>query len=145
MKKNILFLIFGITLVFAGIGSAFETDKSDAAGVREPVMAGRFYSGDTRKLSEALKVYFKSAEPPVGRRPIAIISPHAGYVYSGQISADAFNQAAGYEYDLVVLLGTNHTLAWFSGISVFPKGGVSHAFGNSRNRRSDSKRALYRR
>ncbi|MEA2038632.1 MAG: AmmeMemoRadiSam system protein B [Thermodesulfobacteriota bacterium] len=132
MKKIILFLILGITLVFTGIGSAFETDKSNTAGVREPVMAGRFYPGDTRRLSEALKVYFKAAEPPVGGRPIAIISPHAGYVYSGQISADAFNQAAGYEYDLVVLLGTNHTMAGFSGVSLFSKGGYRTPLGTAK-------------
>ncbi len=133
MKKNILFfvLVLGVTLVFFGIGSAVETYKSDTAGVREPVMAGRYYPGDMRKLSDALKVYFKGAEPPAGERPVAIISPHAGYVYSGQISADAFNQAAGYEYDLVVLLGTNHTLSGFSGISIFPKGGYRTPLGTA--------------
>ena len=61
---------------------------------------------------------------------IAIIVPHAGYIYSGQIAADAYNQVKQNKYDLVVVLGTNHTTAGFSGISVFPNGAFATPIGN---------------
>jgi len=51
-------------------------------------------------------------------KPIALIVPHAGYIYSGQICADAYRQAMGRQYDVIVILGTNHTTANFSGVSV---------------------------
>jgi len=50
--------------------------------------------------------------------PIAIIVPHAGLIYSGQISADAYRQVMGRDYDVFVILGVNHTTGGFSGISL---------------------------
>jgi len=50
--------------------------------------------------------------------PLALIVPHAGYVFSGQIMADAYRQVMGRSYDVIVVLGTNHTTGGFSGISL---------------------------
>ena len=55
--------------------------------------------------------------------------PHAGYLYSGQIAADAYRQAMGYPYDVVVILGTNHTVAPFEGVSVFQGRGYATPLG----------------
>ena len=62
-------------------------------------------------------------------KPGAIIVPHAGYVFCGQIMADAYRQAEGNNYDLVVILGTNHTTPDFSGVSVYAKGGFETPLG----------------
>jgi AmmeMemoRadiSam system protein B/AmmeMemoRadiSam system protein A len=62
-------------------------------------------------------------------RPIALIAPHAGYIYSGQIAADAYLQARDQSYDLVVILGTNHTAAGFDGVSIYPDGGYRTPLG----------------
>jgi len=88
-------------------------------GVREPAVAGAFYPDDATKLEAAIRGFFEDAMPARGEKPIAIVVPHAGYVYSGQIAADAFAQAKGHPYDLVVILGTNHTVPPFDGVSVF--------------------------
>ncbi|MCF8051206.1 MAG: AmmeMemoRadiSam system protein B [Desulfobacterales bacterium] len=95
---------------------------ASAIEVREPAAAGRFYPADPVKLLRAVNFYLAHAEEPDGKKPLAIIAPHAGYVYSGQICADAWRQAGGHDYDRVVILGTNHTVAGFSGVSILPGG-----------------------
>lgn len=45
--------------------------------------------------------------------------PHAGYLFSGQIAADAFVQVSRMAVDTVVILGANHTTAGFDRASVY--------------------------
>jgi len=87
--------------------------------VRPPAVAGHFYPAEARRLEAEVKGHLARAVPPRTERPIALVAPHAGFVFSGQIAADAYRQAVGHRYDLVVLLGTNHTAAFFAGVSVF--------------------------
>ena len=97
--------------------------------VRPPAVAGKFYPSDGRKLEAAVKGFLEDALPPRGEKPIALFAPHAGYVYSGQIAADAYTQAVGYSYDVVVILGTNHTVQPFDGVSVFQGRGYGTPLG----------------
>ena len=64
-------------------------------------------------------------------KPIALIAPHAGYIYAGQIIADAYDQAKNFNYDLVVILGTNHTSAGFNKIGIYPGSGFQTPLGAS--------------
>ncbi len=89
------------------------------AALREPAHAGRFYPGDSKRLEDAIRAFLDDAVPARGERPLGLVVPHAGYVFSGQIAADAYRQAAGFEYDVVVILATNHTVEPFPGVSVF--------------------------
>lgn len=88
-------------------------------GIRPPAAAGQFYPSDPGRLAKAVDAFVHDALAPSGERPIAIVCPHAGYIYSGQIAADAYNQAARYDYEVVVVLGTNHTTPGFDGVSVY--------------------------
>lgn len=97
--------------------------------MRHPAFADRFYPADSTKLTSAIKAFLKDARPRAIDNPVAIIAPHAGYIFAGQIMADAYNQARQDEYDVVVVLGTNHTTAGFEGISVYPKGGFATPIG----------------
>jgi len=74
----------------------------------------------------------ENAEPPKAKNVVALIVPHAGYIYSGQIDADAYNQVKQNSYDLIVVLGTNHTTAGFSGISVYPRGAFGTPIGSAK-------------
>ena len=89
---------------------------------RAPAVAGKFYPSEPGKLEAALREFLEDAVEPAGARPGILILPHAGYIYSGQIAADGYRQAAEHEYDVVVILGTNHTHPTFSGVSVWPSG-----------------------
>lgn len=111
---------------------ALSAPPAVAAEVREPAVAGKFYPADPEKLRRAVDFYLGRAVAPDGHKPVAIVAPHAGYIYSGQICADAWRQAKGHPYGLVVILGTNHTAAGFSGISIVPAGAYRTPLGDAR-------------
>ena len=103
--------------------------QTDESFIRNPVVAGKFYPADSSKLRNALKYFFEDAVSGDKDRPMAIIAPHAGYIFSGQIAADAFNQAKNFDYDVVIILGTNHTTPNFNKISIYPRGGFRTPLG----------------
>ena len=98
-------------------------------GVREPAVAGKFYPAEPAKLRGAVEGFLADAVPARGEKPVALVVPHAGYIFSGQIAADAYKQAAGFPVDLVVILGTNHTVESFNGVSVFQGTGYKTPLG----------------
>ena len=116
-----------LALVAACVPAHAARDASQ--GVREPAVAGQFYPADPKALEAALDAYLKDAIPASGQRPLALVAPHAGYIFSGQIAADAWNQAAGGAYDTVVLLGTNHSGLNTRRVAVFPAGGLRTPLG----------------
>jgi len=92
------------------------------------MVAGMFYPSNPSELARQIAEMFKKAK----RRPLpgpvrAIISPHAGYMYSGQIAADAFKQIEGEEYDAVVVIAPFH--GFFKGVSVYSGGGYQTPLG----------------
>ncbi len=106
-----------------------HSKKIDARLIRQPVFAGQFYAADSTLLTNQIKVFLKNAVPPKVDNAVAVIVPHAGYIYSGQIDADAYIQVKDNIFDLIIILGTNHTTAGFSGISVYPSGGFATPIG----------------
>lgn len=89
---------------------------------RQPCVAGQFYPGDAGALQAALGELFAKAKPPGRRRPQAIIVPHAGYVFSGEVAAAAFNQLDPLEtFEHIFLIGSSHR-AYFDGASVYNRG-----------------------
>lgn len=77
--------------------------------VRAPAVAGMFYPGEPRELARTVATLLAGARP-TGRRPKALIVPHAGYRYSGPIAAAAFATIVPYAHEIarVVLLGPAH-------------------------------------
>jgi len=108
-------------------------DKNyNADSIRNPVFAGQFYEADSSKLTLQIKTFLDNAKPAKIEDPLAIIVPHAGYIYSGQIAADAYNQVGNNKYDLVVVLGTNHTTAGFSKFGIYPNGAFATPIGKAK-------------
>lgn len=72
--------------------------------VRRPAVAGQFYPGTRRELEQ----FLASAMAFSGdrERALAVLSPHAGYVYSGRTAGAVFSRAV--VPDTVVILGPNH-------------------------------------
>ena len=129
-RRAVLLLAAAMLLPLARSGAQGTAAPSRAEDfVRPPAVAGQFYPGNPSQLDGAVRDLLAEALPPRGERPIALIAPHAGYPFSGPIAADAFRQAAGYAYDLVVILGTNHTAEPFDGVSVFQGAGCRTPLG----------------
>ncbi len=100
--------------IFAVSGACGNSKPSD---VRPAAVSGKFYPADPQKLRLAVDKFLQGSTVIPMENPVALIVPHAGYIYSGQICADAYRQVMGRPYDVVVILGTNHTTADFRGIS----------------------------
>lgn len=114
-SRKLLILLIPLLLLPAGCQAGEKTDGAP----RPPAVAGRFYPDSAPALRLAIEKYMQDAIPSAVKDPVAIIVPHAGYVFSGQICADAFNQVRGRRYDTVVILGTNHTNSSFCKVGIY--------------------------
>lgn len=78
--------------------------------IREPAVAGLFYPSDPAQLRAAIRGYLGDARGHAPSVPVALIAPHAGYVYSGPIAGSAYATVASLRgrLDRVVLLGPAH-------------------------------------
>lgn len=80
--------------------------------VRPAAVAGMFYPEEPIALAAAVRAYLGAAASPAKdtTRPMALIVPHAGYVYSGAIAACAYRRLAPSADSIrrVVVLGPTH-------------------------------------
>jgi len=111
MRKKILkkkrLIVFSILILLFIILFSYKT-QNNLKTVREPVVAGSWYPGDEEELSNAVDGYFLNVKKlDINGTIKAIIAPHAGYAYSGQIAATAFKQLDDIYKD-VFLLGPSH-------------------------------------
>lgn len=87
---------------------------------RAPAVAGQFYPADPaalhRMVEECIAQTDAGQQPP-GSGPRAVISPHAGYAYSGWLAGVAWNATAGLRPRRVVILSPSHRHG-FDGIAL---------------------------
>lgn len=93
---------------------------ADDPGVRPPSVAGRFYPSEPATLRRAVETMLARARPPLAADVVAVVSPHAGYPYSGQIAADALGHLKAQDVEVVVVLGANHAAPMAGGFAVHP-------------------------
>jgi AmmeMemoRadiSam system protein B len=76
---------------------------------RQAAVAGMFYPGSAAALESEVRGYLRDAKS-AGHSPVAIIAPHAGYVYSGPVAGSAYATLVprSGDIDRVVLLGPAH-------------------------------------
>jgi AmmeMemoRadiSam system protein B len=98
-------------------------------GTRHPTVAGTWYPGTKKGLARAVDGYLaKVDQPPVAGELLGLISPHAGYTYSGQTAAYAYQQLQGRQVDTVVLLGPSHR-GWVGDYSASTEGAYETPLG----------------
>jgi len=89
---------------------------------RKPAVAGAFYPASERELRQLIDELLSNApRVQVEGEVKGLISPHAGYVYSGIVAACGYNLIKGRGIERVILLGPSHT-SYFRGIAVYPEG-----------------------
>ncbi|HUI11306.1 MAG TPA: AmmeMemoRadiSam system protein B [Bacteroidota bacterium] len=90
---------------------------------RPAAVAGSFYPGTRPELEQMLADLFSRAVPPGNLKDVvAVIVPHAGYVYSGVVAASGYNAIdRNRTYDNVFIIGPSHTVG-FEGASVYTEG-----------------------
>ena len=84
--------------------------------VRKAAVAGTFYPASAREIQSMVGRWLHPVAD--GPAPQAVIVPHAGYVFSGEVAASAFNRIPrGHAYKRIFLLGPSHRVG-FNGASV---------------------------
>ena len=86
--------------------------------VRNPAVAGMFYPDNRYELQSMINDMLERAEQK-NITPRALIAPHAGYIYSGEVAATAYKQLEPIKNEInrVVLMGPSHRIA-FRGLAL---------------------------
>lgn len=83
---------------------------------RKPAVSGLFYPNSLEDLSKTINTLFLDQKfgpgvvPPSkqGERIFGVVVPHAGYIYSGAIAANAFYAISSSNFGSVIIIGPNH-------------------------------------
>ncbi|MEW6654001.1 MAG: AmmeMemoRadiSam system protein B [Bacteroidota bacterium] len=87
--------------------------------VREPAVAGMFYPAFAPKLKKDIQAHLSSVTlEKTFENIFGIISPHAGYVYSGKTAAYGYKAIQNKSYTTVIVISPSHR-EYFPGISIY--------------------------
>jgi AmmeMemoRadiSam system protein B len=87
--------------------------------VRAPAVAGMFYEKSPAELRKNIDELLNRVQLPKVKGTVrAVVSPHAGYAYSGFTAAHAYKLLEGRKYDCVIVVGPSHR-EYFDGISIY--------------------------
>ena len=119
-------VILAVILVAAAVALGVTLKKtprqqsdasSEARKVRTPAVAGLFYPADKAALSAMIDGFLAQVDMPPLENLRALVSPHAGYEFSGPIAAHAYKQLVGRKVSTVVVMAPSH-YASFRGASI---------------------------
>jgi AmmeMemoRadiSam system protein B/AmmeMemoRadiSam system protein A len=102
MKTLLLFLL----AFFVALKPAWSGGQ--ATKVRQPAVAGSFYPADPKELAKMIDDFLAKAAPPPVDNVVAIVAPHAGYIYSGGVAAYSYALLKGRKFDHVVVIAPSH-------------------------------------
>lgn len=114
--------VFGIKTLVFGFCSLLFAALCYAQDIKQPNVAGSFYPDDPKELSQMIDTFLNNARPERIEGDIfALISPHAGYGFSGGTAAYGYKLIEDNPYRTVIVIGRSHRYG-FSGVSVYPEG-----------------------
>jgi len=103
IHSRIRLLVWYSLIVILLSGSAF------AAEIRQPAAAGTYYSSIEAELGNQIIEFLSNVpEQKSKAKLIALIVPHAGYDYSGQVAAYAYKELDGKKFKRVILISNSH-------------------------------------
>jgi AmmeMemoRadiSam system protein B len=94
--------------------------------LRRAAFAGQWYPGAPDALAAAVDRCLASHPAIAG--VVALVSPHAGLMYSGPVAGHGYGAVAGAAFDVAVLVGPSH-YASFPGVAVCARGGFDSPLG----------------
>ena len=104
-------------------------EQSGLKDVRPSVLAGTWYPGSQDALAKSIAGYLSRVKPPnIDGKLKAVIVPHAGHRYSGQVTAHAYRLLEGSQFRRVILVGPSHRVG-FEGVSVNLQSGYKTPLG----------------
>ena len=129
INKASIAVVFAAVVIIAtldlGVRGATEGDLTK---IRQPAVAGGFYPSDPDEVARMVDESLENANVPKLPAPVAIVSPHAGYVYSGHVAGHSYALLRGRAIDRVVVISPSHVES-FQGASVYDGGGYATPLG----------------
>jgi AmmeMemoRadiSam system protein B len=99
--------------------------------IRPAAVAGTWYPGTAGALTREVDDYLSAASEGPRGTLTAIIAPHAGMMFSGPVAAYSYKATARGQFDVAVLVGPSHFVA-FEGAALWPDGGFDSPLGVAR-------------
>src|ERR1051326_425509 len=96
--------------------------------IRPAAVAGAWDPGTANALASAVDRHLAGATRDVGGDLVALVAPHAGLMYSGPVAAHAYRLLRGRTFDVAVLVGPSHYVA-FDGVALPGASGFETPFG----------------
>lgn len=119
LKKKHLYFFIALIIIFL-IVLAYTTTNNfnlEKKNIRKTAVAGSWYPDNKATLDSSIQEYLNNVNKAVELSNIkALIVPHAGYRFSGQVAATAFKQLDDI-YKTVIIIGPSHKAA-FNGASI---------------------------
>lgn len=116
--RYVSILIIAIVLT---AGLLMPAHKSFAELTQKSSLAGSFYPEDAEELKRQVDGFINNAKPDTVKGGIlAIVSPHAGYRYSGPVAGYGFKALKGKGFNTAIIIGPSHR-HYFDGIAVLDK------------------------
>lgn len=117
--ESLKFLILSFSFALCALHFALP---AVAENIKQPNVAGAFYPSDPQELRSLIQKYLQEAgDVKFEGKPVVLISPHAGYIYSGPVAAYGFEALCGESFDTVVILAPTHYFP-FHGVTVYEEG-----------------------
>ena len=101
--------------------------------VRKAAVSGMFYPGSSKALKTQVNDFLNKATMMVKDVPgrlMGMVVPHAGYIYSGQVAAYAYQLLKNRDYETGILIGPNHHGAGQNKTSVYASGSFETPLGS---------------
>jgi hypothetical protein len=130
MNKTFRPVVFLLSVFFA-VQLSGDTRRADEKPlVRQPAVAGQFYPASPEELRRMINDDLAQATvPPLTGNLVALVAPHAGYIYSGKVAAHSYALLKGKKFDRVVVIAPSHFEA-FSFVSVYDGDAYATPLGN---------------
>ena len=102
MKDKVLFLICIVLFISCNA-------KPASTEVRKSVLAGSWYSADSKALAATIdNLLDRAGATKPSKSPLMLILPHAGYQYSGMVAAKGYNLIRNSQPDIIVIMAPSH-------------------------------------
>jgi AmmeMemoRadiSam system protein B/AmmeMemoRadiSam system protein A len=99
------------------LGVIFMAQNCESKEYRASPHAGSWYPDSKNKLNSMIDDFLSKARSKAHGEIKALIAPHAGYIYSGQVAAYAYKTVENKTFDAVIIIGPSHYHG-FSGTSI---------------------------
>lgn len=119
---------FARVAILSFVSAALLVHAADSRKVRPPAVAGMFYPRDAKELGAMVDGFLARASVPALPGVVALVSPHAGYPFSGPVAAYSYAALKGRRVARVVIIAPSHYDA-FSYSSVYDGAAYSTPLG----------------